>query len=183
LGKIPAVQVKLRSGELLVIREAAAEDAPELLKYTEKIAGESDFLTFGPGELGITLEQEKAYLAGVASKNNALYIVAVLNGRIVGSLSFAGGSRPRTAHIGEFGVSVLKSHWGKGIGTELIRCLLQWCRESGVIRKVNLRVRADNLRAIQLYKKMGFQEEGMITRQFLLQGKFYDALLMGYAVD
>jgi len=32
LGKIPAVQVKLRSGELLVIREAAAEDAPELLK-------------------------------------------------------------------------------------------------------------------------------------------------------
>lgn len=80
-------------------------------------------------------------------------------------------------------MSVRKGHWGKGIGAQLISYLLQWCKESGVIRKVNLRVRTDNLRAIHLYKKMGFREEGIITREFQVDGVFYDSLTMGYAVD
>ena len=44
--------------------------------------------------------------------------MAQVGGRIVGTLNFSGGARPRTAHIGEIGVSVLKEYWGKGIGTE-----------------------------------------------------------------
>ncbi|NLA57464.1 MAG: hypothetical protein GX855_00940 [Firmicutes bacterium] len=34
-----------------------------------------------------------------------------------------------------------------------------------MIRKVNLRVRTDNQAAIHLYKKMGFREEGRITKE------------------
>ncbi len=183
MGKFSAVEVRLESGELLLLREATPTDAPQVVAYVEAIASESDFLTFGPGEFGITIEQEKAYLARALSRDNALYIIAIIDGEIVGSLSFAGGGRSRTAHTGEFGMSVRKGHWGKGIGTKLIRCLLQWCKESGVIRKVNLRVRTDNLRAIHLYKKMGFREEGIITREFQVGGVFYDSLAMGYAID
>jgi hypothetical protein len=92
LGKFSAVEVRLKSGELLLLREVTPTDAPQVVAYVEAIASESDFLTFGPGEFGITIEQEKAYLASVLSRDNTLYIIAVIDGEIVGSLSFVGGA-------------------------------------------------------------------------------------------
>ena len=41
---------QLRDGRVLVIREAAIEDAHVVLDYIESISAESDFLSFGPGE-------------------------------------------------------------------------------------------------------------------------------------
>ena len=176
-------ELKLANGETVEIRYAITTDADELIEYLEKISGESDNLTFGPGEFGMSVEQEENFLDNISSQNNAIYLVAYSGPRIVGSLNFSGGSRPRIAHTGEFGVSVLKGYWGNSIGTELIRYLIDWCKQSGVIRKINLRVRTDNFPAIHLYKKLGFCEEGVITREFLLQSKFYDTLLMGLNID
>lgn len=176
-------KLKLANGEVIVIRPAGTNDAHELIEYIEKISSESDNLTFGPGEFGITVEQEVNFLENMSNIENAIYLVAHNGKRIVGSLNFSGGSRPRIAHTGEFGVSVLKAYWGNGIGTELIKYLLQWCRKSGIIRKVNLRVRTDNENAIHVYRKLGFAEEGMITREFCIDGRFYDTLSMGLKID
>lgn len=98
-------------------------------------------------------------------------------------LNFSSGSRPRIVHTGEFGVSVLKEYWGNGIGTELISYLINWSKKSGLIRKINLIVRDDNFSAIHVYKKLGFNEEGVITRNLQINGRFYDALFMGYSID
>lgn len=103
--------------------------------------------------------------------------------KIVGCLNFSGGARQRTAHTGELGVSVLKEYWGCGIGRELIQYLIDWSKETGIIRKINLRVRTDNARGINLYKHLGFLEEGVKSRDFLINGKFYDSLIMGLKVD
>jgi RimJ/RimL family protein N-acetyltransferase len=176
-------ELKLPNGERVEIRPARWTDASELIEYLERISDESDNLTFGPGEFGITVEQEEDFLDNISKQNNAIYIVAHNEEKIVGSLSFTGGSRPRIAHTGEFGVSVLKEYWGNGIGTELIKYLLEWCKKSGVVRKVNLRVRTDNFNAIHVYKKLGFIEEGVITREFLINSNFYDTLSMGICID
>ncbi|KUO75498.1 MAG: acetyltransferase [Clostridia bacterium BRH_c25] len=176
-------QLQLRSGATMVIRKAAKSDADGIVEYIETISGESDNLTFGPGEFEMSIEKEAEFLDSIATQNNAIYLVAEIGGKIVGSLHFSGGARPRTAHVGEFGVSVLKEHWGNGIGTELIRYLLEWSKETGIIRKINLRVRTDNFNAISVYKKLGFTQEGIITRDLLINGEFHDMLLMGYHVD
>lgn len=106
-------------------------------------------------------------------------MIAEIDGRIVGNLNFDGGQRPRTRHMGEFGLTVLKDYWGQGVGSILLKYLINWSRETGVIKKINLTVREDNKTAIKLYKKFGFKEEGFITRFFYLEGKFYNALKMG----
>jgi GNAT superfamily N-acetyltransferase len=59
----------------------------------------------------------------------------------IGCLNFSGGPRERTAQIGEFGITVRKAYWGLGIGRALIEYLIEWSRNSGVIRKINLKVR------------------------------------------
>jgi RimJ/RimL family protein N-acetyltransferase len=176
-------QIKLKNGDTAIIREAIKSDAKALVDYVNTISGETDFMTFGPGEFGMSIEQEESYLNNASIQRNAIYLIVEAGGRIIGSLNFSGGARPRVAHTGEFGVSVLEEYWGNGIGTELIKYLIKWSKESGVVRKLNLRVRTDNSKAIRLYKQLGFVEEGVKTREFQIKGKFYDSMLMGLAID
>lgn len=169
--------------EKVIIRKANKSDAKALVDYLNIIGGESDYLTFGAGEFGKSVEQEEAYIENVLKEKNALALIAIVNGKIVGNLNFSGGLRQRTAHVGEFGVSVLKEYCGNGIGEELIKYLIDWSKTSSIIRKINLRVRTDNLRGIKLYKKLGFLEEGIIKRDLTINGEFFDSLIMGLIID
>lgn len=167
----------------VIIRNANKSDAKALIEYLNIIGGESDYLTFGLGEINISVEQEEAFIENSLQKENVLFIVAEVNGKVVGNLNFSGGPRQRTAHVGEFGVSVLKEYWGNGIGEELIKYLINWSKSSKIIRKINLKARPDNVRGIHLYRKLGFTEEGLIKRDFLINGEFYDSVIMGLMID
>ncbi len=173
----------LKNGEILIIREAVKQDAQAVIDYVKQIAGESDFLTFGEGEFNVPVEAEEEILEASQRADNQLYLLAEMNGEIVGSLNFMGGKRPRTKHIGEFGVSVLKEYWNQGIARKLLEYLITWVKESKVVRKINLKVRADHQRGIHLYESIGFVREGRITRAMYINGLFYDNFEMGMEID
>ena len=175
--------VQLKNGQEIVIRKAVQSDAAGLVSYIDRISSQSDFLTFGPGEFNVTVTQEEAFIEGISTQNNALMLVAEAEGQIIANLSFSGGPRPRVAHVGELGVSVLEAYWNQGVGTKLMEYLIEWAKESKTIRKINLRVRSDNHSAIHVYKKLGFIEEGLMTRDFFVNETFYDALSMGLKID
>lgn len=168
----------------ILIREAKKSDAVPIIDYLKQIAGESDFLTFGSiEELHLTIEKEEATFEEYVKRENALYLVAEYGGQIAGTLNFDGGTKKRTAHTGEFGISVRQDFWSKGIGRALIARMIEWSRETKMIRKINLRARSDNARAIHLYKSFGFEEEGVVTRDLLIDGVFYDSIHMGLFID
>lgn len=183
MPKFQPISISLKNGETLEIREATTEDAASLLRFVDAVSGESENLTFGPGEFGITLAQEESYLAAQQKLSNSIYLLGLINGEIVSTLSFAGGLRPRIKHGGEFGISVRKPHWNKGIGRAMLSSFLAWCRQTGEIRKVNLRVRVDNQAAIHLYEQAGFKIEGRRSREFQINGQFVDIFLMGLEID
>jgi RimJ/RimL family protein N-acetyltransferase len=164
---------------VLVIREAAAQDAGAVLDHVHAISAESDFLTFGPGEFELSKPEEEAVLQRYRDVDNQLYLLGIVDGTIVGALTFAAGRRPRVRHSGEFGMSVRKEYWGLGIGSLMLEALIDWARGTGIVTKINLRVRTDNQRAIMLYKRRGFVVEGTIHREILLDGKYYDHHWMG----
>lgn len=176
-------KIELNNGKVLTIRKAIKTDAEGLINYIHSITGESDFLTFGPGEFDITVEKEEEIIESSNNEKNKIFVLAIIDDKIVGSLNFFGGRRRRTEHTGEFGVSVKKECWGLGIGRELINYLIDWAKASEVIRKINLRVRSDNHRGINLYTKLGFEKEGLITRDFYINGKFYNSIQMGLEID
>ena len=173
----------LKNGKHLIIREAQKTDAQAMVDYVEHVVGETDFLTFGPGEFGITASQEEAYIEKIQQSDNSLILVAVIEGDIVGILNFAGAARSRVHHQGEMGITVLREYWGLGVGTHLIENLVTWAKAGGIIRKINLRTREDNHRAIALYKRLGFTVQGTMTREFYVSGKFYNSLSMGLEID
>jgi RimJ/RimL family protein N-acetyltransferase len=165
------------------IRRAEPGDAAAFLAYLRKMGGESQFVTFGPEGIALSEEEEAAYIATTNALDNAIFLLAVADGEIVGGLTFSCGERPRLRHVGEFGVSVLRAWWGRGVARALLDEMLAWARRSGVVRKINLRVRTDNERAIRLYERLGFVHEGLATRDMLIDGRFHDSLLMGLAID
>lgn len=174
--------VRLTHGQVLSIREAVREDAARLIQYLVKIPYDTEYLTMGPGELTVSVEEEEKMLEESHKARNKVVLVAEVNHEIVGCLNFRGGPRPRNEHAGEFGVSVSKEYWGQGIGCAMIEELIEWAKVSKVVRKINLLVRSDNSRAVHIYEKLGFMSEGVISRGVFISGQFYDYIHMGYLI-
>lgn len=171
-----------RDGQTLMIREAQGRDASTVLEYLDLISQETDFLSFGPGEFRLTEKEEFDYLEKCRGAENCLYLLALLEETVIGTLSFQAGTRPRIQHAGEFGISVLRKYWGKGVASSLIDSLLEWSIDGNIIRKINLRVRADNHRAISLYKQKGFVVEGILKNEIFINNTYYDNLWMGLEI-
>jgi len=169
-------------GQALLIREARGQDARAVIEYLALISQETDFLSFGPGEFRLTENEESDYLEKCRRKENCLYLIAFLDETVIGTLSFEAGTRPRIQHAGEFGISVLRKFWGLGVASSLLDSLLEWSKDGNRIRKINLRVRTDNNRAISLYKRKGFVVEGTRKKEIHIKDIFYDNLLMGLEI-
>jgi len=160
----------LPNGDTLIVREAKVVDAGSILQYLDVVCAETDYLSFGPGEFDLTLEEEMSYLERSREADNRLYIVATVDAAIVASLGYEGGHRPRTRHTGEFGVTVRKSHWGLGVGSLMMDTLIAWARAAPAVKKINLRVRVDNERALRLYEQKGFVVEGTVREDLFIDG-------------
>lgn len=172
-------KLHLKNGHVLVIREAAAKDARAVLDYVEAISGESDFLTFGPGEFELTEAEKKDFLRNHRDSDNQLYMLGLIDDTVVSTLTFSAGRRPRVRHSSEFSMSVRKQYWGLGIGSLMLNTLIDWARGTQIVKKINLRVRTDNQRAIALYEGKGFAMEGTIHKEIFLDGKYFDHHWMG----
>lgn len=173
----------LKNNLMLMLREAEPGDAEQLLLFLEQTAGESENITRSPGELKLTVEREREILQTSLESPTNLVLLAEIAGEIAGSLNFHSGERQRTRHAGEIGLLVLRKYWGLGIGGYLLASLIAWARGTGVIRKIDLHVRVDNLAAIHLYEKYGFVREGRISRELFVHGEFIDLYAMGLLID
>ena len=69
----------------------------------------------------------------------------------------------------------------RGIGTALIEEAIDWARAPGVA-KLELHVFPHNEPAIALYQ-LGFEEEGIRRRQYRIEGRYVDAILMALYLD
>jgi RimJ/RimL family protein N-acetyltransferase len=173
----------LKSGEILTIREATKADASALLQHVKKVGDESDFLTFSGSEFNYSLAEEEAIIEKHRQNPNQIFLLGFVNGEVVSVMNVEASQKPRLQHIGEFGISVVKAHWGKGVGSAMIQFMIHWAKNTGLIRKINLRVVEKNTSAIHLYKKLGFEMEGRIKRDFWVNGEFQDAYCMGILIN
>jgi RimJ/RimL family protein N-acetyltransferase len=123
-----------------------------------------------------TLEEERQTLAAADGKESVSYL-AEISGRISGMINLWRGKFPKTAHVASFGMGCAPDCTGIGLGTALLSQGIDWARSAGVC-KLAMGVFASNDRAIALYRKMGFAEEGRLRGQFMLDGELIDEIRM-----
>jgi len=110
-------------------------------------------------------------------RNGMAQYVAIDDGRVVGWCDVNPKSHETLRHSGVLGMGVAASHRGRGLGSALLRATLDAATVSG-IRRVELVVRADNVAAIALYERHGFEHEGRLHDYMVVDGVSFDALLM-----
>ncbi|WP_243116463.1 GNAT family N-acetyltransferase [Fonticella tunisiensis] len=173
----------LKDGRKMSIRRAEERDADEIVKMYAKMGGESDNLTFGIDDFYFTEEQERIFISNLNNRNNCLYIVAILDNKIIGNVSFVGSQRKKLEHRGDMGIAVLKDFWGIGVGKNLMEYFLKWASSNEIIKKIDLQVVENNTAAINFYMKYGFKIEGRITKGMYINGKYYDIYNMGKILE
>ncbi len=164
--------------ENIIIEKAVPEDVEELLCFLKAIGGETDNLTFGAEGFPATLEEERAYLESLKCSASSAMYVAKKNGKIVGNAHFTGMTRERLRHRGSIGISVLKLEWGQGIGSRLLRTVIDFAKDTAHVEIISLEVKSDNVRAIKLYKKFGFERIGHFKGFLKIDGEYADFELM-----
>ena len=106
-------------------------------------------------------------------------IVALADGVLIASAGLHPITQSlRTRHVMSLGMGVARAWWGKGVGSELMRRLLDWADNWAGILRVELGVYTDNTRAIALYEKFGFEREGVQRALALRDGTYVDSMMM-----
>ena len=159
----------------IIYREAEPSDAGKFLEYCKIVGAESDNLTFGAEGLSLTISQEADFIRKFAGNPGSIMIVAFDEGELIGTgaVSVVSG-KPRFAHRREIAISVRKDYWGKGIGTGIMKVLMDFAKKSGA-EVLELEVRSDNEAAISLYKKFGFEKIGTNEKFFKINGEYFAA--------
>ena len=172
-----AETVVLKDGVELLVRNAGASDARALRETMRRTHSETDYLLSYPDEQGIDEEREARLLEETERCSNQVELVAVVDGKIVGSAGVAAvGSRRKVLHRARFGISVLKELWGMGIGRMLMESCIDCARRAGYTQ-LELEVVADNQRAVSLYRRAGFEEYGRNPRGYRSASSGYQELV------
>ncbi|WP_426200986.1 GNAT family N-acetyltransferase [Pseudomonas sp. TWP3-1] len=114
----------------------------------------------------------------LAGNDRALKLVAVHQGVVVGQIGLEAYSRIRRSHAGSFGMGVATAWQGKGVGSKLLAAALDVADNWMNLHRVELAVYADNEAAIGLYRKFGFEDEGLFRDYAVRDGQWVDTLSM-----
>jgi L-phenylalanine/L-methionine N-acetyltransferase len=104
-------------------------------------------------------------------------LVAELDGRVVGVAGLH-GKEGKHRHVAWLGIAVHDAFAGRGAGRALLLALLDLADNWLNLVRVELEVFADNERAIAMYRRLGFEEEGRQRKAYFRGGQYIDAVLM-----
>jgi RimJ/RimL family protein N-acetyltransferase len=179
MASIEARTFTTRTGDPFIIRTAQPDDAAAILAYIRPVAKKSDFFVIQPDEFPATEDEERKWIQDNLDHPGKIVLVAEAAGAIIGNVTCDNGPYRRIAHRGQLGLAVVKEWRRRGVGTKLLETLLEWATANPLIEKVCLGVFTTNTKAIELYKSLGFAEEGRQSKDIKLgPGRYVDTLLM-----
>ena len=76
-----------------------------------------------------------------------------------------------------------KSFWGKGLGTEIHSVLFQWGFKKFDFQKIWAHIRTNNPAIFRVVEKLGFQIEGTLRQDTIVDGKRIDLYYIGLLQD
>lgn len=76
-----------------------------------------------------------------------------------------------------------KNYWGQGLATDVIRTACLYSFEKLSLRKLTAGTSANNTAMIKCFERIGFSVEGVLRKQLLLNGDYYDHYLFGIFKD
>lgn len=155
----------------LRIRDIKIEDYKEISKI-RKMPGVMENILSNKDE-----EEELIKEKIINRGKNQYWYVAEENGKVIGLGILMNHGNLRRKHVGVITLMVNSDYQNKGIGSLLMDKLINLSESLNIIR-LELCVFRDNYKAINLYKKFGFKEEGIKIKSALKNGEYADEIMM-----
>jgi len=159
-----------------IIRKANEGDTSQILEVM-KDAEQSGFMLFAPDERTLAPASLSKLISSINQTPTSGFFIAEHENEILGYLLLKAESLSRTSHRAQIAVGVHSKSRGKGIGTALFDYMIQWAKKSQ-LHRLELTVIEYNEQAIHLYKKMGFEVEGVKRNSLLIDGQYVNELYM-----
>ncbi|MGG3452460.1 GNAT family N-acetyltransferase [Paenibacillus timonensis] len=163
---------------MTLIREIREDDAERFLRLCLRLDQETKFMLYEPGERTTTVELQRDRIQAILADGRSTILVAEEIGELIGYLAIFGGNANKTKHIGHIVIGIIEAYTGSGLGTSLFHAAEKW-REESELTKFELTVMVPNERAAALYKKMGFEIEGVKRNSIRMDGMYVDEYYMG----
>lgn len=99
--------------------------------------------------------------------------------RLIGFASLNCSDLARSRHVGGIGMMVSEKFQRRGVGRALLVALLSIADDWLALVRVELDIYLDNVAAITLVERFGFEREGVARCAAVRDGRFVDLLHMG----
>lgn len=115
----------------------------------------------------------------IGNIENLIALVALRDDRIIGHAQVLKFPRQRRKGTGDLIVYLHQDFHSVGLGTAMLSELIELARKER-LHRIGLEVVADNEKAVNLYKKLGFKVEGVMRDAYFGEDEqYHDELIMG----
>jgi L-amino acid N-acyltransferase YncA len=144
------------------IRDATEEDWPEIWPFLHAIVVAGDTFSYDPA-----MDEATARDMWMVAPPGRATVAVAPDGHVLGTANMYANRPGPGAHVASGNVMVAAEHQGRGVGRALLAELLEWALAEG-FRGVQFNaVAASNVRAVGLYKSLGFATIGTVPEGFL----------------
>ncbi len=169
-GKI-ITSFKSKKGNTVEFRYPSQDEFQATWGFACDLAEEDTFVMLSGAPP--TEEEEKKWFTDMlesVSKKESVRLSVYVNGTFAGNGRVDKG-KYRHAHVGSMGLSLRPQYREEGIGTELMRSLIDEARKLG-LRLLTLSCFENNPRALHVYEKLGFMKSGVTPGAILYKGDY-----------
>jgi RimJ/RimL family protein N-acetyltransferase len=170
-------QYLLKNGRKFTVREANEHDGEAIKSIVNSVASEKYYV--------VPERSREDWDEAIREIKNrkGLIITAQVDERTIGMAHLVRGKFEKNKHVGFLGISIVNEFRGMGIGTAMMKYIIEWTRRQKGLEKISLTVFSTNEVAINLYRTFGFQIEGMSKKQYKIEEKYIDETIMGKFLD
>jgi ribosomal-protein-alanine N-acetyltransferase len=156
--------------ERLVLKEIKPEHAEDLLK----VRGDIDGAKYGPApwtDLQYVKKRINDFHQDFMNKEGILWGVFYKGGnQLIGHFRYS----YLRQYLGMIGYHFGVEHWNKGIGTEVLRYVLDYLYINTDAHRIQATVHKGNFASMRILEKVGFRNEGLLRDRAFWQDKFCD---------
>jgi len=169
-------KVKLKNGREVTIRFLTVDDKDRLFQMFSSMSEKALAWSMAP----YTIEIIQRWTDNI---KNYIPLVAEYENKVVGYAGIYKYPHARRREVGDLFIYLHQDFHNVGLGKAIVEKLLELAKKEKM-HKIELEAVADNEVAIHLYKKSGFQVEGVSRDSFFgSDGRYHAMVKMGLLLD
>jgi ribosomal-protein-alanine N-acetyltransferase len=160
--------------ERCTVRHWQRDDAASLAKHADNRSVWLGLRDLFPHPY--TIEHANEYIRRVTSKEVVSEFCIEIQGLAVGGIGLRMGQDVHR-YTAELGYWLSKDFWGRGIASEAVPAVAQYCFEHFQLRRIYAEPYANNPASVRVLQKAGFVLEGRLKNNVFKDGQILDSLL------